>query len=50
MIEVHWLRIVGQGRNQDIVRLGDGAGDGMRDFVADLPFIEITSGHGRLLG
>ena len=45
MVEVHRLRIVGQRRNEDIVGLGHGAGDGMRDAVADLPLVEIASGH-----
>ena len=42
MVEMHRLRIVGERRNEDIVGLGDGAGDRVADAIANFPFVEIT--------
>ena len=50
VIEVQRLRIMGQRGDQDIVGLGDGAGQGMGDAVADLPLVEIASCHELSLG
>ena len=50
MVEVQRLRIVGQRGDQQVVGLGDRAGDGMSDRVADLPLVEIASGMGAAVG
>jgi hypothetical protein len=50
MVEVHGLRVMGEGGDQHIVGLGDGASDRMGDHVADLPLVEIASSHKPALG
>src|SRR3546814_8251185 len=44
-VQMQWLRIMSQRREEKIVCFGDGATDGMGDGVANSPLVEISAAH-----